>query len=231
MKKIMKKIQKVIRISFLALVGMFLLPKCTLAVEVNNEEDFSKAISAGEDVTLTGSFEVYDGELTVLNTSSEVVEIDEIISKGTFTTDVCSYVKSGYACKKILDNYVVGIENNINVSSLTNGSVTLDKTKALVGEAVTIIVSPKTGYELLALKVVDKDNKEVEVNNNTFVMPDSNVTVSAEFSKVTKEAEVPVIDLEEEVVVGAKDSEKINEVLLDSLLEDEVLSEIGKLLV
>jgi len=154
-----------------------------------------------------------------------------IITGGTYSTDVKDFISAEFVSKKIGDNYVVGVEKDVNITASSNGTVTVDKNKAVEGETVTITSTPKTGYEITTLKVVDKDNKEIEVNNNTFTMPNSSVTITAEFSEVTTTTDIPVLDPEEEVeevVVGATDTETIEEVLLDSLLENEELAEIAK---
>jgi len=67
-----------------------------------------------------------------------------------------------------------------------NGAVTVDKFVAAEGETVTIKASPEEGYSLVDVVIVDAEGNEVPVvDNKTFVMPASNVTIkSATFKKV-----------------------------------------------
>ena len=71
----------------------------------------------------------------------------------------------------------------VTVKDSTNGTVAVSKTKAAAGDAIAITIVPNDGYKLKknSLKVVDANDKAVEVTDNTFVMPESNVTVSASF--------------------------------------------------
>jgi len=116
----------------------------------------------------------------------------------------------------------VKIENKVNVATITNGTVVVDKTKAGVDETVTITITPAEGYELSTLKVVDAANKELTLTDNKFVMPNSEVTVTATFTKLETTVTLPSVDITEEVeevVVGVQESEVTEEVLLESLEE------------
>jgi hypothetical protein len=82
---------------------------------------------------------------------------------------------------------------NVNFSSMSNGTVTADKTSAAAGETVTLTVAPSDGYQLKAdsLKVNDGTVALSQGENDsdgkatyTFTMPDGNVTVTAEFETV-----------------------------------------------
>ncbi len=69
--------------------------------------------------------------------------------------------------------------------SMENGTVTTDATdgKAVEGSTVALTISPAAGYKLDELVVLDgnSDPVNVDANNNTFIMPASNVTISATF--------------------------------------------------
>ena len=75
-------------------------------------------------------------------------------------------------------------EYNIKVTESENGKVTTDKEKAKKGETVKLTATPAEGYVLDKLTVKDKDGQEVNVGEgNTFIMPASDVTVTATFKK------------------------------------------------
>lgn len=67
---------------------------------------------------------------------------------------------------------------------MANGSVAADVESAAAGREVTLTVTPDSGYKLKELLVVTTPGGEnVEVTGNKFIMPASNVTVSAIFEE------------------------------------------------
>lgn len=155
----------------------------------------------------------------------DIVEVS--ITGGTYSTDVKEYVGTGLVSKKVGDTYTVGKENSVTIGKVTAGKVEVDKATAVVGETVTLTLTPNEGYELSIIKVVDADNKEVSVTGNTFVMPDSNVTITVEFKETTITSMLPVVDPNKDVadvVVGVKDETKVEEVLLETIAKDTELA-------
>ncbi len=71
----------------------------------------------------------------------------------------------------------------INISEVTNGSISADKTSAMQGETVTLTANPNTGYTLEGWHVYETENVSniVTVTGNSFTMPDFDVTVAATF--------------------------------------------------
>ncbi len=70
---------------------------------------------------------------------------------------------------------------SVIVNDAVNGTVSADVTCAEESETVTLTVTPDPDYELKTLTVTDLSGADIAVTNNTFVMPASNVTVTAEF--------------------------------------------------
>ena len=73
------------------------------------------------------------------------------------------------------------IAYTVTVSSVTGGTIKADKSNANYGDTITLTVTPNTGYKLKSLSV---NNGAVEVSNNSFTMPNGNVTVTAVFEKI-----------------------------------------------
>lgn len=77
----------------------------------------------------------------------------------------------------------------VNVNAATNGAVAADKKTASKGTTVTVTASPSKGYVVDAVKVVDKDGKDVAVTGKdgkyVFTMPGSAVTVTGSFKAET----------------------------------------------
>lgn len=78
---------------------------------------------------------------------------------------------------------------NITVDSVSNGSAaalvnSLKVTQGYVGSTVTVKTIPATGFMLDHIRVTYNNYKDsVAVYNNTFVMPDCDVTITATFTK------------------------------------------------
>ena len=74
---------------------------------------------------------------------------------------------------------------NITINEIPDGgTVTADLLQAKAGDTVTLTVTPAEGYELDVLEVKADDDTVVEVIDNQFIMPESDVTVSATFVKI-----------------------------------------------
>lgn len=82
--------------------------------------------------------------------------------------------------------YVVVLESPHTVSraNATNGSVSVSKNSAMAGDTVTITATPSSGYEVNTITVKDAKNNNVTVSGNSFVMPESDVTVTVTFKAV-----------------------------------------------
>ena len=71
---------------------------------------------------------------------------------------------------------------SIACQKVGQGVVSVSKPSAKQGEEVVVSVSPSVGYELNKLVyVVEGDSTEINIVNNTFIMPMANVTIYAEF--------------------------------------------------
>ena len=76
-------------------------------------------------------------------------------------------------------SYMVNVDANVQ-----NGTISADKTEAVPGETVTLTATPATGYHFGKWEVTKANTpavETVEVTNNTFTMPASDVNVSAIF--------------------------------------------------
>ena len=75
----------------------------------------------------------------------------------------------------------------ISVDDAVKDTVSVDKTTAPKGTEVTITVTPESGYAIKTLTVSGIETKDIKWEKDTkkysFVMPEQNVTISAEFDK------------------------------------------------
>lgn len=176
-----------------------------------------------------GTFTAGAGKKAILTSKEFIAKNEKFIENGTFSSDVEAFVKAGSSIRKVSDTeYKVGKIYTITVKEIANGSVTADIKEGMLDDVVKLTVKASEGYELKELVVKDASGKEVTVTNNSFKLPASNVTISATFSKIEIKTEVPKIDTTEtpkETVVGVSDSEKISNVLLDTLAESKDLKD------
>ncbi len=70
---------------------------------------------------------------------------------------------------------------NITASNSEYGTVTADKYFAYAGETVKLTITPDDRYNLGTVTVSDANGDTITVTDNSFIMPASNVTVSAAF--------------------------------------------------
>ena len=71
--------------------------------------------------------------------------------------------------------------HKVTIGESENGTVTADKEDAKAGDTVTLTPTPDEGYEFKGWEV-EPDN--VVITDNSFVMPDGDVTIKAVFEKV-----------------------------------------------
>ena len=81
----------------------------------------------------------------------------------------------------------------VTVNESTNGSVSVNPAGGNYQAEITLTITPDPGYELDVLTVVDEAQNPVDVADNKFEMPASNVTVTATFKKsdLTVKVETP----------------------------------------
>lgn len=74
-------------------------------------------------------------------------------------------------------------EYTITVVEAENGTVEASATAAKKGTEINLTITPAEGYALDVLSVKDSENNDIEVTDNKFTMPASNVSVSATFKE------------------------------------------------
>ncbi len=136
----------------------------------------------------SGSFEGAQGAINIASADNEV--FSEFITGGTFSSEVEeSFISQTLTQKESDGVYIVGAENNIVINEFANGQATVSQTSAIKGETIKINITLNDGYVLNQLTVVDASGNEIEVVDNEFVMPDSDVTITV--SAVQAEVETP----------------------------------------
>ena len=124
------------------------------------------------------------------------VAVDDQKDHTTYTATV-QFEGKTYTDVKTVNKQV----HQIYIGETVNGGVTPSLRSAYTGEKVSVTLTPDDHYVVWSLTVTDTERKEVEVSDdNTFVMPDSDVTVTAKFAytyllgDVNMDGEVSIID-------------------------------------
>lgn len=147
-----------------------------------------------------------NGTIKALKDITSTVSGNKIFTVNANSKTVTLTAAPGYSLTNSGDTYTVSHQSSgspgssggsisapttyaVNVNAATNGAVAADKKTASKGTTVTVTASPSKGYVVDAVKVVDKDGKNVAVTEKdgkyVFTMPASAVTVTGSFKAET----------------------------------------------
>lgn len=103
---------------------------------------------------------------------------------GAYSSEIKDeYISKNLEKEEVNGTWYVGEKYAVSIAKVENGTVTTDISSAFAGQTVTITTKANDKYKLSKLTVTDKDGKEVEVKDGKFVMPESDVTVTATFKE------------------------------------------------
>lgn len=164
----MKKKLTAILLTLCMVLGM--LPMSVLAAWYHNDAE----------VTLSGKTVEVDGNTYYIladNIPANPGEGDSI--------DYYEYYQGGYTwAGKLTWKADKAEEYTITVQKPENGTASASAVKAAAGAKVTVTATPSAGYELDKITVTGADGSVVKVaNDNSFIMPAGNVTVTVTFKK------------------------------------------------
>ena len=149
--------------------------------EVNTMNNPPEIISQVNVIVNYGNFEAL-GEKIIIN--DDGFPLVPFITGGIFTHDPSNYVKEGYGAVKLSDNkYEVTKIHNITLNSNIDDAVSIDNTKFLYKSRVSFKVKKLSGYEAV-VNVIDAEGNKIDVDNNSFIMPDSNITIKVTYTKL-----------------------------------------------
>lgn len=110
-----------------------------------------------------------------------------------------------YSVKKLADfnpcpTYVVVNkytykDYNVKKEETDKGTVEVNTSNAYPGDIIKVKVTPKTGYMVSKIIVKDSLGREIEVDGDSFVMPEGDVTVSVIYARVTNPVTSAVLDI------------------------------------
>ncbi len=84
---------------------------------------------------------------------------------------------------------------NVKKEETDKGTVEVNTSNAYPGDIIKVKVTPKTGYMVSKIIVKDSLGREIEVNGDSFIMPEGDVTVSIIYARVTNPVTSAVLDI------------------------------------
>ena len=159
----------------------------TAADGISNGTVTADKTTAKKDETVTLTLTAADGygigTISVKDASNNDIATTEVVTGTKYTFKMPEGdVTVNAVFKKV---YTITISDGIE-----NGTVAADKATAKSDETVTLTLTAADGYEIDTISVNDASNNDIATTTvtageaYTFVMPESNVTVSAVFKKI-----------------------------------------------
>lgn len=154
-------------------------------IKANNASKVDDVIDSetGESLTNSNEYAYVTGGLDI--TFEPGVTTDVVVADNKVDTIPSDYLADDAVVEEKEDGtLVVVVKRAVKTNTTKHGKFSVDRTEAIVGQIIKILTTPDVDYELDTIKVVDADGKEVAVNDDgTFVMPDSEVTVTVSFKQ------------------------------------------------
>lgn len=139
---------------------------------------------------------------SIIESYDDTGRFNGYILAGIFYNQICgwrkienySFTTSGKVKKLGFDSCAAGLmvarytypSYEIVKDNNENGDITISNDKAYPGEVVRISATPKEGYSLKRIVVIDESGKEIEVRDDgTFIMPEGKVTVTALYNRIS----------------------------------------------
>lgn len=173
-------------------------------------------------MTIKGGNFINPYDTLALQSTESTLRYQPVIYGGTFNCNVAQYLAEGVSMEQNANGeYIVGYKIIVDNSKITGGNISVTKTIANAGNKIQVKYQANEGYKLKEIVVVDSHGNSIKVNaDNTFIMPESNATITATFEKFSTEIMVPEIDTTkpvEEVEIGVTDTNKVEEILKNAL--------------
>lgn len=145
---------------------------------------YTISTSAGSGGSISSSITAqYGKNYTVNITPNTGYEISDVTVDGTSVGK-----QSSYTFNNVIANHTVyatfskipETKYNVYVTTVDNGNIVVSPSVATAGTKISISVNPSTGYQLKQIT----SEPSVVISNNSFTMPENNITLTAEFESV-----------------------------------------------
>lgn len=136
---------------------------------------------------------IYDRKNNLISEEQIPIRVEDEAPIAIIPDDTGIVVKSIYRSVTPVVKSIVGFsENTIFIDKFTvniydiytktdgNGTITVKDT-AIAGDTVSFSTTPNENYILKNLTITDELGNQIKIDNNTFIMPSSDVTITATF--------------------------------------------------
>lgn len=106
----------------------------------------------------------------------------------TYKLILTAYNNDVSSTSEAVEATVPKTQHTVTIAGTEHGSISVSPQNAAEGDTVTITATPDAGYELASVSVTAADDTDVTVENLSFTMPASSVTVSGAFTPIKPEA-------------------------------------------
>ena len=112
-------------------------------------------------------------------------DCDDFIQGGQYSSSVLKYVVEGYKEKTESNglNSVYKIRNVI-VNEENEEDVTVSTNQTISGDEVEVNINELDDYDIVNVEIIDSSNNVIPVNSNSFISPDSDVTINVIVARV-----------------------------------------------
>ena len=132
--------------------------------------------------TVSGAGSYYEGEsCTLTATANEHYEFTNWKKGNTVVSTNPTYTFTVTSAGSYTANFTALTAHTVTCATVENGTISASPTTAYKNEVITLTATPASGYYFSSWNVRDANNNSITVTDNEFIMPDSNVTVSATF--------------------------------------------------
>ena len=132
--------------------------------------------------TVTGAGSYYQGtSVTLTATANRGYVFVNWTKNGAQVSTNPTYTFTVTAAGRYVANFEAASIHNVTVAQTEGGTIGANVSTAYPGDVVTLTATANPDYYFSAWDVRDANNNSVSVTNNQFVMPNSDVTVSATF--------------------------------------------------
>ena len=176
------------------------LNQTSLTMKTNQTATLTATVNPSDDAVQDVNWTSSDTNVATINTRGTTCEVTAV-GVGTATITVTTADGSHTASCTVTVTRASSSGGShttyypVNTPAKSEGgSVVVSQKSASKGSAVTVTVTPESGYQVSSVQAVDKDGKKLTLTDKgdgkyTFVMPGSKVEVFASFAQVQKPEE------------------------------------------
>ncbi len=189
---------------YLVLIDAKFIGNYIVAIGIRNVGDIIDILQKGDAGKIEEIAINIQSDIVILNKSGEIVQTignknnlyagitpsnnGFMVYKGEVNVPILDIITGNLEEEAYFNLYAEAYDilREINTKVIGKGDISITN-KSKSGEKVTYSVTPKKGYSLSHIKITDADGNTVEINENSFIMPSSDVTIEVTFNPTNPE--------------------------------------------